>query len=40
MSKVSVRNILDLKDYYFHQQDTQILLMNEIKEMEAEKEAK
>lgn len=37
---MSVSNILDLKDYYLHQQNTQSVLINEIKELEQEKEDK
>lgn len=39
-SKIAVKNILELKDYYLHQQDTQVILMKEIEELEQEKENK
>ena len=39
-SSVSVKNILELKEYYFHQQKTQNMLMQEIKDLEKEREAK
>lgn len=39
-STISVKNILELKDYYFHQQDTQSMLVHEIREYEIEKEQK
>lgn len=39
-SKISVKNILELKDYYMHQQDTQVVLMHEIQDLEQEKENK
>jgi hypothetical protein len=39
-STISVKNILELKDYYFHQQETQSMLMQEIREYEKEKEDK
>lgn len=40
ISKISVRNIIDLKDYYIHQQDTQSILIREIQDLENEKEHK
>mmetsp|Transcript_3916 Transcript_3916/g.3672 ORF Transcript_3916/g.3672 Transcript_3916/m.3672 type:complete len:180 (-) Transcript_3916:456-995(-) len=40
ISRTQVRNVLELKDYYFHQQSTQKLLMEEIKDLEKERESK
>jgi uncharacterized membrane protein len=40
VSNVAVGSIVELKDFYVHQQDTQAILVEEIKYLDQEKEQK
>ena len=39
-SKISIKNVMELKDYYIHQQDTQIIFVAEINDLEQEMDQK
>ena len=39
-SKISIKNIIEIKDYYIHQQDTQTIFIAEISDLEKEMDEK